>query len=172
MVLGKLNLSNSSSNPRFGIRIDMVNRDTNNVLHFGEIAKLLPFFASAGIKFIELGNLNSFDYQTGRHSSVFAKEPRLIPPEYLEQNFPDLNYVPSITQIKHILYDLISGGSSVFLPELIDFEKFNSSWLQDYACFAALSEYIGNNKFNEWPTDIRKYDRHAIKTIHHQLSDN
>lgn len=171
MVLDKLDFSCSSNTPRFGIRLDMINKATDRVMNFQEVQQLLPFFKYSGFDFIELGCLNSFDYQTKRNTSIFAKEPRIIPPEYLQKYLPNFGKSLPIIEAREELYKFLAGGKGVFLPNVVKFDRTHSFWLRDFTCYIALSEHIGSSMFNKWPEGVRAHDRKAVEVLRYQLAD-
>lgn len=49
--------------------------------------------------------------------------------------------------------------------DFIKFEKDNSSWLDDYALFMALKEHFKGKSFNQWPEDLKKHKKTAVKEL-------
>ncbi len=173
MALKKQDLLEMLNDKHFGIRIELINKETNKILNFGDLKNLLPFFKSAGIEFIELGNLNAFDRKTKKNISIFAKEPALISPSHWQEILPNLSDVQNLTfsEIKAAVYKQVANKRLLPPSNLINFEKNNAFWLQDYVYFSALSEYIGTSKFSDWPDNVCTHDRKTLGIISKQLSN-
>lgn len=51
------------------------------------------------------------------------------------------------------------------------FCSFNSYWLEDFALFIALKEYLGETLWNEWPHEIRNRETCALEEMKKKLSE-
>ncbi len=120
--------------------------------------------------------------------SAFAVNPLFISPELLyRRNFlikSDITDAPALPQANvdytrvesykkklfHIAYERFRDS-----VESSDFELFraqNSSWLNDFAAFAALRHHFGGRLWSDWPRRIRDRNEKALKAMTSQLAED
>jgi 4-alpha-glucanotransferase len=114
--------------------------------------------------------------------SAFACNPLLISPDILVEDglldkseaevtpgFPSekVNYDSAFG----FKYKLLLRAFERFVPdaEFNKFCSFNSSWLDDYAFFAAMKEETGGKSWQEWDPKIREKDPDVLKSLQKQL---
>lgn len=168
-------LDKLANTQHFGIRIELVDKKNNSVINFEIAKKLIPFFKTAGVTLLDLGNLNSFDHVTKKNTSIFAKEPTLISSAVLKKSGYNKEDLPKktikIEALRKIVKNIINNKQQKFLSKVVNFENKNSYWIKNYASFSALSNYIGTCNFDKWPENIKSYERKPISIIQKQLPD-
>ena len=126
-------------------------------------------------------------YSPYASTSTFAGNPLFISLEKLRQKswftgvidtavFPDSDFCDFDAVSKHKLPLLRSACGSFFLnaasDELDDFAAFcaeSSSWLDDYALFAALGDHFGTNNWPSWDKDIARREPASIEAWRSRL---
>ncbi|MBF0433501.1 MAG: 4-alpha-glucanotransferase [Fibrobacteria bacterium] len=148
------------------------------------------FLHSAGQKYWQVLPLNPTDCMSGNspYSSIsaFAGNSLFISPELMVKNgYLDKEKLQTKPLFKQgsINYDRVKAYKDVLLKEAYQqfklggkssvFENFcveNSSWLDNYALFSAIKNYMKYTAWSEWPEDIKNRDETALSTIKENLT--
>lgn len=121
-------------------------------------------------------------------TSAFAENPLLISPDKMvSDNFlseQDIERPPvfpesfvdfeNVLQYKNSLFNKAYKKFCLFRNSDEEYEKFcrnNSSWLEEYALFAAISQKYGTSSWNKWPADLKFRDAEKLKTAREDLAE-
>ena len=148
--------------------------------------RFADFLSQAKQGYWQILPLNPTDPAYGNspyHSiSAFASNPLLISPDLLVEdgllNRSEISSLPGFPEEKvnynHAIgfkYNLLLRAFESFVPD-VEFNKFcslNSSWLDDYAFFAAMKEKTGGKSWVEWDPPIRDRNPDVLKSLQEEL---
>ncbi len=155
-----------------------------------EAVSFLDFLEEAGQdvwQFLPLGPVDATtSYSPYMSSSAFAGNPLFISPESLVeagflsvqdlQGLPRLSeYVVEYEKVVPLMEGLLKKAFKRFMagPSFAEYEDFcrdHSYWLNDYCLFVALKEHYGGRAWTDWPDDIARRRKAALKKAEIRLS--
>lgn len=150
--------------------------------------RFVDFLSEARQKFWQILPLNPTAPVLGNSPysscSAFAGNTLFISPDFLVRDglisrsdadhhpvFPSYANYGVATEYKN---RILRTAYSHFNKEDKDFQKFckeSADWLDDYCLFLALKEHFNGVVWNQWPLDIRKRKKEAIKSYREKLHE-
>lgn len=157
-----------------------------------EAFRWIDFLSRAGCQFWQVLPLGPTGYGDSPYQcfSAFAGNPYLISAtSLLDQDLltrsdladrPDfpvekVDYGPVIDWkldiLKRAYTNFKSGNHPDIKRSFEDYRKAGKDWLEPFATFMAIKQQQGGVAWNEWPEDLRKRDKAALKSFKNEYAD-